>query len=59
MRRRGELSYRFCQGTIAVTQSGLAKVESIVAALRGHLIHCLVTDAETAELVLQYGGYEV
>ena len=38
--------------------SGPSKVEPIIGALRGHLIHCLITDTETAEQVLRYEGVE-
>lgn len=38
--------------------TGHSKVEPIVAAMRGGLIHCLVTDTETAERVLEHVGAE-
>ena len=38
---------------IVAMVSGLHKVDAIVAALRGKLCHCLITDTETAEQVLR------
>jgi len=41
---------------IVVMAAGPTKVEAISGALRGRLCHCLITDTDTAQQVLQPGG---